>query len=161
RVSDGATARTIAVYHGDLTAIPPEHAVDILVVSAFPNNFVPTPTSLIGALDRVGISVAQLAADKEHDLRTTCAFWLSRLLPAASRRLNIGRMACFEWGLLRPPSAVVGDLFRGLFPLVRGDDDVVVAMPLLATGNQRYQPTVMFDAIVHAASHWMARGLSI
>lgn len=160
-ISDGSVIRTIAVYRGDLTAIPPDHAVDILVVSAFPNDYIPTRTSLIGALHRAGLSVAQLAADKEYDLRATSSFWLSRPISADRGRLNIGRIACFESGFIGPPTAVVGDLFRGLFPFVSGENDVDVAMPLLAAGNQRYPATVMFDAIINAASHWLARGLGI
>jgi hypothetical protein len=152
-VSDGSVVRTIAVYHGDLTAIPADNAADILVLSAFPNDYVPTSASLIGGLSRAGISVAQLAADKECDLRSACSFWLSRPIEGEHNHFNIGRIACFESGFLGPPTEVVGDLFRGLFPFVSGDDDVVVAMPLLATGDQQYLPEEMFDAIVNAASH--------
>lgn len=160
-VSDGSAVRAIAVYHGDLTAVPADNAIDILVLSAFPNDYIPTPNSLIGGLSRAGISVAQLATDKEYDLRSACSFWLSRLIEGGHNRFNVGRIACFESGFLGPPTDVVGDLFRGLFPFVSGDDDVVVAMPLLAAGDQQYPPAEMFDAIVNAASHWMARGLSI
>lgn len=161
KVSDGTVDRLIAVYHGDLAAIPADHQVDLLVLSAFPDDYIPTSTSLIGALNRVGVSVAELAADKEHDLRSTCAFWLSRPIQKKHSSLNIGRVACFESALLGGPTAIVGNLFRGLFPFVSGKADVVVAMPLLATGDQDYSPTMMFDAIIDAASHWMARGLGI
>jgi hypothetical protein len=77
------TTRRIALYEGELTELPPEHRADLLIVSAFPDHYSPTTTSLIGALDQSGISVAELASSKLYDLRATCAFWLSRPLTCA------------------------------------------------------------------------------
>ena len=56
--------RKIQLLQGDLTRLPPEHAVDVLVVSAFPNDYSATPGSLIGALDRAGVSASSLSKDK-------------------------------------------------------------------------------------------------
>jgi hypothetical protein len=75
-ISDGQITRRIALYEGDLTAIPKEHRADILVISAFPEDYHPSRSSLIGALERNGLSVNQLATTKAHDLRTACAFWI-------------------------------------------------------------------------------------
>jgi hypothetical protein len=49
---------------GDLTAMAGADAVDLLVASAFPSSYVPTPDSLIGALFRRGVSVEDAAAHK-------------------------------------------------------------------------------------------------
>ena len=73
-VSDGRTEREICLYHGDITDLGPDDPVDLLVVSAFPNNYSPTKLSLIGALFREGWSVDSLAKAKEIDLRTTSVF---------------------------------------------------------------------------------------
>ena len=51
-VGDLGAERSIMLYVGDLAALPAHEAVDILVVSAFPNDYVATPRSLIGALHR-------------------------------------------------------------------------------------------------------------
>jgi len=160
-VPDGSDIRTIALYEGDLTAIPNEHKVDILVVSAFPNDYIPTATSLIGGLHRSGLSVGQLATAKAHDLRNTCAFWISNPIHGSAARLNIGQVACFEPSVIGPPPAMVGSLFRGLFPFLDDRKNQVVAMPLLASGNQGYPLEVMFRSILDAAVHWLARGLAI
>lgn len=63
------TERFVKLFFGDLSAIPTAEAVDLLVVSAFPNDYLPTPSSLCGALARKGISVAELSSDKAVDLR--------------------------------------------------------------------------------------------
>src|SRR5262249_27354150 len=71
RIDRGGAPQTIELLEGDLTAIPPEHAVDIVVVSAFPNDYSPVAGTVIGAFARRGISVERLAAAKEVDLRGT------------------------------------------------------------------------------------------
>lgn len=160
-ISDGPVTRRITLYEGELTAIPAEHRADILIVSAFPNDYIPTSSSLIGALQRKGLSVAQLAAAKAYDLRTTSAFWLSHPIGGAAAAMNIGQIACFEPQVRGAPPALVGDLFRGLFPFLDEKTHQVVAMPLLATGDQGWPPEVMLRSILDAAAHWLSRGLAI
>ena len=160
-ILDGSTTRRIALYEGDLTAIPKEHRADILVVSAFPDNYVPTSTSLIGSLYRRGLSVDELSKVKANDLRATCSFWLSNPIDGAAAALNVGRIACFEPLMLGSATSIVGDLFRGLFPFLDDRKDQVVAMPVLATGNQGSPPVEMLSSILDAASRWLARGLAI
>lgn len=160
-ILDGPVRRRIALYEGELTAIPPEHRADILVVSAFPNDYLPTQSSLIGALDRSGLSVGKLAAAKAHDLRLSSAFWISHAITGPAARMNIGQVACFEPRVRGEPPALVGDLFRGLFPFLDDRKDQTVAMPILTTGDQEWSKSLMFKSILDASVHWLARGLPI
>ena len=160
-VSDGSTLRRIGLYEGELTTILVEHKADILVVSAFPNDYTPSETSLIGGLERMGLSIGQLAAMKAHDLRVTCAFWLSQPITGPATGMNIRQAACFEPVALGPPATVVGNLFRGLSPFLDDRKSQVVAMPLLAAGDQGFPSEIMLRAILDAAVDWLARGLAI
>src|SRR4051812_33471762 len=88
--------RYIELYLGDLTAMTPQEAVDVLIVSAFPNSYWPTASSLIGALAQKGVSVAALAKDKATDLRQTFSCWLSKEITGPG--IQFKRILCFEPG---------------------------------------------------------------
>lgn len=154
--------RTIAIYRGDLTAIPPEEAVDALVVSALPGSYSPTRSSLIGALYRRGISVAELARDKAEDLRPALACWLSRPLAETGPRIQFRRILCFEPLARGEPPEVVSDIFQCLASLAAGPDPVrSVAMPLLAGGVQGVSTAEMLLPLFEAATHWLQSGLPL
>src|SRR5262245_52251388 len=101
--------RFVMLFVGDLASLPAREAVDALIVSAFPDDYIPTSTSLIGALARVGVSVAELAQDKEVDLRRFSSCWLSR--PIARPGVNFHRLLCFEPRHRGKAPEVVGDVF--------------------------------------------------
>jgi hypothetical protein len=152
----------IRLYRGDLSAIPPAEAVDLLVVSAFPGDYVPTPTSLIGALRRRGVSVAALARDPEADLREVSGCWVSRDLAASHPDVGFRRLLCFEPLTRGAPPQVVGDIFRALVPYTLGEASVrSLAMPLLASGDQAFDADEMLRAIYGAAAGWLGRGLPL
>jgi hypothetical protein len=159
-IRQGADTRTIELWHGDLAALPAEESVDILVVSAFPNSYIPMPNTLIGNLHERGISVKDLAADKLVDQRSTHSCWLSHDVrtPGAGFR----QLLCFEPFLLGEPEVVVGDIFRCLVPWVSGPDArATVAMPVVSTGNAGVPLPVMFEALFEAAADWMTHGLPL
>ena len=85
RIARGNEPATIELCVGDLTTLAAGDSVDVLVVSAYPDSYGPLPGSLIAALDSRGISVGQLAAQKEVDLRQVFSCWMSQevLNPAA------------------------------------------------------------------------------
>lgn len=154
-----SSERRIGVYHGDLTRIPPDETVDLLVVSAFPNDYSPTSTSVIGALDLVGISVAELARDKAEDLRDEYGCWLSKPIPDGH---GFRQVLCFEPALRGSPPEVVGDIFRCLMPVIeRGAEISSIAMPLVASGDARWPRDAMFKPLIDAAIRWLELGIRL
>lgn len=153
-------ARRIELLQGDLTTPDPEHPFDLLVVSAFPNDYIPTPGSLIGALYRRGISVEALARSKDIDLRAFFSCWMSSDVSASN--LGFKRILCFEPAWRGSPPDVVGDIFRALAPILGDHSEIkAVAMPIVATGDQSWPVRKMVAPLIEAAVHWMRIGLPI
>ena len=152
----------LRLYQGDLSAIPTVESVDLLVVSAFPNDYLPTRSSLIGALHRRGISVSSLAQDKDADLRASFSSWLSRDLSTQFPTAGFTRILCFESFLRAAPPETVGDIFRAIMPFALGDPPMrTMAMPILSAGDQGFDAEIMLRAIFDAATHWLAAGLPL
>lgn len=158
----GSEPRTIELHHGDLTNLRPEEAADILVVSAFRGNYWPVPGTLIGALEQKGVSVEDLANDKAVDLLETCSCWLSKELRNPPDGIRFKKILCFEPGEVMRATELVGDIFRSLVPfLPPGSATTTVAMPIVNTGSMGLPASPMLEAILDAATHWMALGLPL
>jgi hypothetical protein len=156
------TPRRIELHLGDLAYIPPEEAVDLLVVSAFPDDYWPTAGSLIGALHREGLSVGALAEHKAVDLRDAFSCWLSEDLGPAAERHGFRRLLCFEPRVRGVPADVVGEIFQSLMPFIDADPPIrTVAMPLVASGDQRVPVEAMLPPLLEAAARWMAIGMPL
>lgn len=147
---------------GDLSAIPDQHAVDILVVSAFPDQFHVSETSLVGALYTKGLVMRGLAYDKAVDLRQHFACWLSKPLGPEFDDMNFKRILCFEPHVRGPAPEVVGEVFQALAPFCFGDPHVrSVAMPILSTGDEGYSVSAMLPPLLDAAIHWLSIGFPL
>jgi hypothetical protein len=154
-----APEKTIELWQGDLTSPEAVGEADVVVVSAFSGDYTPTENSLIGAFDRSGVSVAELAICKDIDLLAQYGCWLSRPIAGSAPRR---RILCFEPYTLGQPPAVVGDLFRALTPILAVRPDIrSIAIPLLSTGDMALDVDVMVDSILEAATHWAGLGMPI
>lgn len=160
-VEHASRRSTIQLFIGDLAALPAGHAVDLLIVSAFPGSYKPTPTSLIGALERqAGVSVNALANDKAVDLRRHSSCWLSQEIRVPG--IPFRRILCFEPAIRGRAPEIVGDIFRSIIPFAAGLTTVSrIAMPIVASGDQGESKEVMLDCIVRAALHWLSIGMPI
>lgn len=152
---------TIEICQGDLADIPSEEAVDVLVVSALPNNYHPSRSSLIGALHQKGVSVEYLAKEKAEDLRPNLACWISKPVKKSTPGTQFDRVLCFEPQDKGAPSEVVGDIFQCLISFAETQSIRQVAMPLLAGGVQGVSTVDMMIPLFDAATHWLELGLPI
>jgi len=158
----GAKPRWIELLQGDLTELGAGEGFDLLVVSAFPDDYLPTPTSLIGALHRKGLSVAALAQDKGVDLRNNFSCWLSKPVSPADPGLRFTRILCFEPSRRGAPPEVVGDIFRALMPILAEAPDInSIALPIVAAGNQGCSVAEMLPPLLDAALGWLEKGLPL
>jgi len=150
----------IELYYGDLTDIPSEHAVDVLVVSAFPNIYSTQPETLIGALKLKGVSVDDLSRNKAVDLRDAFSCWMSHEIKSTEPGIQFKRILCFEPRVRGKAAETVGDIFRSLMPFVYGPNPITsIAMPLVATGKQLIPKEQMLAPLMEAAYNWLAMGL--
>jgi len=158
----GAKPRRIELLQGDLTDLGADEGFDLLVVSAFPDDYLPTRTSLIGALHRKGLSVAALAQDKSVDLRDNFSCWLSKPVSLTDPGLRFTRILCFEPSKRGAPPEVVGDIFRALMPILAEAPDInSIALPIVAAGNQGCSVAEMLPPLLDAALGWLEKGLPL
>ena len=156
----GKPGKAIELLQGDLTVPDSQHPFDLLVLSAFPDDYVPTPSSLIGALHAKGLSVSQLATAKALDLRTHFSCWLSADTSGAG--LGFKRLLCFEPLHRGAPPEVVADIFRALMPILGDHTELrTLAMPLVAAGDQGWPVAQILRPLLEAALHWMAVGMPL
>ncbi|MDE2366957.1 MAG: hypothetical protein KGM95_08490, partial [Betaproteobacteria bacterium] len=158
--------KRIELYHGDPTALEAAEAVDLLVISTFPDKYAPADNALIEALSRRGLSIDALAMDKDVDLRENFSCWLSHELAPQDSGLRFRRILCLEQRVQGKPPEWVGDLFRALTPVLAERPDIKtlalpIPVPIPVAGDQGYPVTEMLTQLLDAASHWLEAGLPL
>jgi hypothetical protein len=148
---------------GDLTKTDPNDAVDVLVTSAFRDSYYPMPGSIFDSLYQHGISVEDLANNKQGDLRWAFSCWLSKEIMNPPPGINFKRLLCFEPDETAEAGELIGDIFRSLAPFLGGQHPVrTVATTLVAAGSsQRIVPGESLNQLVESAVHWISSGLPI
>ncbi|BBM85791.1 toll/interleukin-1 receptor domain-containing protein [Candidatus Uabimicrobium amorphum] len=155
--------RYIQLFHGDLSEIPKEEDVDILVVSAFPGMYDPSKGTLIAALEDKNVSVGGHALNKAVDLRESFSCWISQEIDQERCPVNFKRLLCFEPLKIRQQIAeVIGDIFQSMIAFLSNDNELKnVAMPLVSTGKRRAKVSQVLTSLVEAAAHWLSMGLPV
>ena len=157
------TEAHIQLLYGDLTALTPEQNVDILIVSAFPNDYNALPGSLFYYFDQKGFSVAKLAENKLHDFRSSLSCWISQTLSKDDQaKFNFKQLLCLE-PLTTSANAVeiVGNIFRCLNNFAFDDEHNSIAMPIVASGKQQVPVDKILPALMEAAIFWLKQGLPL
>ncbi|KAK3763175.1 hypothetical protein RRG08_035857 [Elysia crispata] len=159
--------REVQLWVGDITQLPLEDQVDMIFTSAFYGDYSPVPGTLIGSLQRnLGISVRELAKNKEADMRKMFSCWISEPLPQG---LPFKRLVCFEFHCFKNLennsttdvlSAQLSEMFRAMMPILNNHESTVIT-PLLTTGNQRQSVPHVLRAMVDGACHWIKAGLPL
>lgn len=130
---------------------PDETPVDYLVLSSFPNDYTPTPKSLIGRLSTLGINVADLARQKERDWRKRWRCWVAGEVKLRKKPL---RIVCFEHGSDTHPASIVGNVFRTVREFLMEAEERrarCIRVPLLSTGDQGFDRLEMMSEILRQA----------
>ena len=168
-VSTDWGSKDISVYSCNILDFPEQ--IDILAVSAFVHGYRPTRGTVLGALDTVGISVRDLAAAPEIDLRALCNVWLSRHINVA--RTRIRRVGCIEFtssASFHP--AATGDeqsllnSIKAFFQMldiasVYGIQMDTIALPLLGAGNQNISASILLIPILNECISFLRRNNSV
>ncbi|XP_069116423.1 uncharacterized protein [Argopecten irradians] len=149
----------IQLLFGDITKLPKEDAVNLIMVSAFPGDYSALRGTVIGALkSELGINVGNLSKSKELDLRSQFHCWLSWPLEGD---LPYKRLLCFE--RQRGDCTIVEDIrqmFRVFVPVLNNKETTVIT-PLLATGHQNKSPEHVLSIMIHCAAQWIMAGLPL
>lgn len=162
--------RRLELLVGDVTAASQTEAVDLLVISAFPNNYLPTPGTIVRRLGEIGIDVQSEARRKSQDWRAQWYCWISGRLSEAGHYIR--RLVCFEHGSTDSPENVVGNVFRSVREFLLITDEVasdgskqpeaeILRLPLLSTGNQGGSKMAMLAALITQAQLHLAAGMPV
>ncbi|XP_052768889.1 uncharacterized protein LOC128209084 [Mya arenaria] len=152
----------IEMLFGDITKLPREEKVDIIMVSAFPGDYSPMSGTVLGALKKnLGVNLMNLSNEKDLDLRHHFSCWLTRPLINDHPHLPFNKVLCFE--SRRTADSVtqqISQMFRVFVPVFNNTEHSVIT-PLLATGHQGRGKSQVLGAMIESAASWILAGLPL
>lgn len=149
--------KTFEIICTDILSI--KNPTDILIISAFQNEYRPFPGTLIADLNSVGINVENLARQPLIDMRSTQHVWMSKKI--VSGKTFLRQLACVE---LSPKKGIfikmktVKERIKALFAMLAaahyaGIPIKNVIMPILGTNAQDYSPKIMAELLLTEGYH--------
>ena len=142
--------KSVELHHANLVSFP--KPLDCLAFSAYKDQYVPIPNTLIGALnDTYQINCANLSQIPSIDLKSEFNVWLSKPVNE-----QIKRLACVELSQLFENQIDYGSSVNNLFTLFRVMDQLElplknIAMPVIGTGLQNFDPESIIPFIIEGA----------
>ena len=153
---------TLEICVGDILSFKLDEYIDLLCFSAFSNDYYPMPGTIVWGLSNHGVDVSQVASDKHRDWRQNWQSWISK--PLNKKDLPINRILCFEHGGREEPSNVVGNIFRSVSELLLETPNQsmqLIRLPLLSTGNQGFNKSLMLEALIRQAYIHLRAGMQV
>lgn len=132
---------------GDIANLP--FRVDLLCISAFKNDYVPTKTSIIGQLHARGINIGALARNPYLDLKESLGVWISPPI----KNTNFKQIVCIEiLGNTKSFDDIIKNLFASLSILeIQKNQNATIAIPLLGSGDQGIDDNLVIDSLLNAS----------
>lgn len=165
KISDSAgRERYLEIWTGDIAAQSQPTPVDLLVLSAFPNDYAEVEGTVIHRLSQVGINVEELAKDKAADHRPRWQSWVSKPLVNNSA---VKQLICFEPALDERPAHRVGNVFRTVREQliaagVSAESPMnTLRIPLLTAGSRNSPREEMVEAILSQGWLHLGAGLPV
>ncbi|MFO0078849.1 MAG: TIR domain-containing protein [Planctomycetota bacterium] len=156
--------RSLEFWIGDIATTSGSLPVDLLVFSAFPNDYLPIPGTVIHRLGEQGIDVARVAETKLFDFRESWQTWVSVRL---EEQAAIKQLICFEPEVDTRAENLVGNVFRAvrenLLSLGYSGERPIecLRLPLLATGQRRAAKREMLAAMLSQSYIHLGAGLPV
>lgn len=136
---------------GDITNLP--FNVDLLCLSAFKNDYTPTPSSIIGQLYKKNIDVGEQAKKPALDFRESLGIWVSDKFDNNFFK----KIICVE--IVGSNNTFIGAV-RNLFAVisaleVQGDKNFSIALPMIGAGDQSVDNKLVISSLLEVSLEFL------